>query len=864
MQLPGRPSSFVLVTLLMSFLWISSLSAASAQTSSGVHNLNTGSSYATIQEAIDDNSTLDGHVIFADADTYYEHVILYKAVSLRGENSESTIIDGQGNGTVIDIVASNATVAGFTIRNSSSLSGSSGVYANGASYCNISGNVIEGNWYGIWLESCSNQIVSQNRFTNNQNAMYLDSSTDFLVSENSFSNNSFAVWLSSVGAVDFQFNNVSSNNYAVWITQSINLSLNGNSITDNVDGIIVYSNSSLIRLSDNSISSNKDYAISLNDCSECSIVGNNLLSKEKETVYVRWSHGNNLTSNTVSSIGYDGIYLDQSDDNIIDGNVITKSKSAIAVYSSVNNTVSGNNISGNNYGINISNSRNIQIEENNVTENVIEGIHLTFSSDNKLFSNLFSDNGKGMILTNSNGNLVARNDVSKCGEGLRIEDSRGNAVSNNTFYSNSGYGLVLKASNNNTVSNNSVMDNAVGIRLEGSSDGNVVSDNSVSNNTNGICFERSSDNFLVRSNVLSNDVGILLLTSSNGTIAENDLLENDVGFVLDTADFNLIYGNRLAGNTDGIKVLHSRNNTLRLNVVSSNLGVGVYVADSSLNFFLHNDFSNNSLRPASVNSSNMWDDGVEGNFWGYEGLVDANQNGIADMPFVLGVDEKDNFPLMAQYVQVGVVMDSQQYLVGIICNSSISNFRYVSLSNLISFRVSEFQGLGFCRICIPRALIQPTFEVTVDNEPPLRQALVLSNTTHSWLYFSFPYIAGNVRIVKTAPAPPFWTELWFIGIVVLAVIVGVLALAIFLFYRRLGSYRKTIDEFERKLREKESSPLEEARRLFNVDVAERSVKIGKFEEKYGVKIRPRDSLEDIFKALESKKRERKEKDEVNS
>jgi hypothetical protein len=150
--------------------------------------------------------------------------------------------------------------------------------------------------------------------------------------------------------------------------------------------------------------------------------------------------------------------------------------------------------------------------------------------------------------------------------------------------------------------------------------------------------------------------------------------------------------------------------------------------------------------------------------------------------------------------------------------------------------------------------------VTVDNVSPLYQAVVGSNVTHSWLYFSFPYVGGVVRIANPPPAPPFWTEFWFLGIVVLSIVVAVLALAIYFFYRRLGSYRRTIEEVERKLTERETTPLEVARRLFSSDVEKRSVKIGKFEEKYGVKIRPRESLDDVFRGLDLKKKENKAKE----
>jgi hypothetical protein len=98
----------------------------------------------------------------------------------------------------------------------------------------------------------------------------------------------------------------------------------------------------------------------------------------------------------------------------------------------------------------------------------------------------------------------------------------------------------------------------------------------------------------------------------------------------------------------------------------------------------------------------------------------------------------------------------------------------------------------------------------------------------------------------------------------LASVVGGLSLAVFVFYRRLGTYRKNIEEFEKRLEEREASTLEVARRLFDIDVERRGTKINKFGEKYGVKIRPRENIEDILRGLELKKKEKQGKDEENS
>jgi len=72
--------------------------------------------YPTIQEAI--NAANPGDTIFVRAGTYYENVVVNKSVLLVGENKELTLIDGDGIGNVVSVIASNVIIHNFTIQNS--------------------------------------------------------------------------------------------------------------------------------------------------------------------------------------------------------------------------------------------------------------------------------------------------------------------------------------------------------------------------------------------------------------------------------------------------------------------------------------------------------------------------------------------------------------------------------------------------------------------------------------------------------------------------------------------------------------------------------------------------------------------------
>jgi parallel beta-helix repeat protein len=72
--------------------------------------------YVTIQAAVDAASA--GDTILVRNGTYYEHVVVWKSVSLIGESKKDTIVDGNYSGSPITILADDVTVTSFTIQNS--------------------------------------------------------------------------------------------------------------------------------------------------------------------------------------------------------------------------------------------------------------------------------------------------------------------------------------------------------------------------------------------------------------------------------------------------------------------------------------------------------------------------------------------------------------------------------------------------------------------------------------------------------------------------------------------------------------------------------------------------------------------------
>jgi len=103
-----------------------------------VKNINTNETFATIQAAIDDSDTQDGHEIAIANGTYNERVTLSKSLKLSGESKTGVILDGTGlpgtgSGIVINAGKTGVTIQNLSIKNYTGANGNSnaGIYAVG-------------------------------------------------------------------------------------------------------------------------------------------------------------------------------------------------------------------------------------------------------------------------------------------------------------------------------------------------------------------------------------------------------------------------------------------------------------------------------------------------------------------------------------------------------------------------------------------------------------------------------------------------------------------------------------------------------------------------------------------------------------
>jgi len=483
-----------------------------------------------------------------------------------------------------------------------------------------------------------------------------------------------------------------------------------------------------------------------------------------------WEWGSGLSLHSVSNVtirntnihGFgDGIYLNSASNNVISRNNIANNSDGIILEYSSNNSITENNITANNgysgpapspnfgYGINLYDSSNNFLRNNTLIDNdlnfgvlgstlhdFVNDVDVSNSVDgkpvcywvNRSDAEVPSDAGyvvlvnctnvnvenltltknmQGILLAYTNYSTISENDVANSWNGIMLFNSSSNVIRGNNLRANYGLGTGLTACSNNTISKNHV----------------------TATDYFGIYLSKSPNNALSGNNLTNNMYGILLGDSLNNSISGNNMANNFGGIALGQfSNTNMISSNSMKDNSYGIRLYNSSNNSI-----------------------YHNNFLNNFLNQTTTDSSmNFWDNGFEGNYWSdYDG-TDTDHDGIGNTTHVIDADNTDHYPLMGMFSYFDATLEHH---VETICNSTISDFQFNNTA--ITFNVSGEDGTaGFCRICIPTALINGTYRVFVNGTEvqPAPFPLPCSNSTHSYLYFNYNHSTQEVIIITEFPS----------------------------------------------------------------------------------------------------------------
>ena len=282
--------------------------------------------YSTIQEAIDDASNGGTVFVYNDSSPYYENLQIKRGINLIGEDKDTTVIDGNKQDSVIEILNDDVTVSGFTIQN-----------------CPL-WNMFQ--YAVVKINNCQNVTISDNIISiGGESITHLFTAAIFL--------------------------------------NGTDCSVLGNYIFEEYEkektmGIVLYTGSSNNLISGNTIAGN--YTAGIQTRHECfnNIISENYIHHDYTGIDI-YGSDNEVINNRIVNNLWDGIYIGHGVHNTVSGNIISHNggilwDGGIHILGSNRNIISGNEISYNHpTGVYVSVSYYNVISGNNFIDNEGEG-----------------------------------------------------------------------------------------------------------------------------------------------------------------------------------------------------------------------------------------------------------------------------------------------------------------------------------------------------------------------------------------------------------------------------------------------------------------------------------------------------------
>lgn len=665
-----------------------------------------GQTYSKIQDAI--NASQPGDTIRVYAGIYYENVLVNKTLTLIGNGSALTFVNGSFTKSVIKVTANWTNITGFNVQ--------------------ASGQGWDDN--GITFEGVENCTITNNYFSRNDRGIYLMSSKNNTIADCSFHSNTWG----GINLTESDKNVIlNCTTYGGWagidITSSNGNFFYNNSCDSHYDGIRLHSNfypgkNNYNEFIYNSIIDCTRYGIFIGcDCHNNSFNNNNFITNNKGGIQGLDS-GKNNEWNTSSRGNYWSDWT--SPDNNVDG-IVDKpyNLSGAAGAKDHKPLVKPTKTFGLPPVITTSAVTTAYVNEfyyvkyyatdpDTQTKKFIWNMKtnaswLSFTPNQELKGTPFSsDIGFYWVnITVSDGiNIdwsyfelyVSKNTTSpsagnviivRTGQNYkRIQDAVDDSIPDDTILVWAGiYSENVVINKTLTLIGNSSKDTIIdaheasaaitinanwcnisgfsavrcypwqlaGILVKGNN--NTITDCNCSGNKNhGLWLDNANYNKIINCTIASNNHhGINLTNANNNYISNCTLVSNNNGIRLINSNGNIIENNNCTLNYHGIKLHYfSHYNKLIYNTIINNNKGGIIILppNSRFNSIYYNNFIFNNIGSSDTQSydfvgDNSWNSASRGNFWSDWTTPDSDSDGIVDIPYNLtgAIDAKDLYPL---------------------------------------------------------------------------------------------------------------------------------------------------------------------------------------------------------------------------
>lgn len=478
--------------------------------------------YPSISLAV--NASSEGDTILVKEGTYVESVTVDKSLTIRGENKETTIVDGNNIGPAFLIKSDYVRVTGFKIRNvenppafSDSRARLAGIHLLDVHVCDISGNVVVNCGKGVWVYGGSGNTVSHNTLEGNNYGILVQSSANNFVTGNHAANGWGGIWLDSSGGNKLRDNNMRDN--------ARNFGVAGGEFSQFANDVDL----------SNMVNDKKVYY---------------LLDKK------------NLVMEPAVFPDLGALVLVNCSNMTVQNLDIQNSYVGIHVIGAVNSTVTNNNIANNTIGIRFQFARDCIISSNDAKQNTECGVRVDESNSVFVLENNVEQNehdSRLIMMVSSSNCTIAWNTLENrlylsLPTGIYIESSNYTNINSNSQTGTDGTisGIELRRSSHNVVQSNTFAVSAPGIWIRDGSNYNSITRNKFSTDRGSFgvalssqsCFNNLSDN-----TIRMFTTGLKLGNAENNTIVRNVVARREHAVQLFEFNNNTFEGNQLSGST---------------------------------------------------------------------------------------------------------------------------------------------------------------------------------------------------------------------------------------------------------------------------------------------------------------------------
>lgn len=594
-------------------------------------------------------------------------------------------------------------------------------------------------------------------------------------------------------------------------------------------------------------------------------------------------------SHTILKNNNIGIYLYASTNCTITNNEILNNNIGMRISGSQTNTLTNNNISTNtNMGIYISDSNNITTQNNTITNNQDFGISLIASTQNTITNNNISTNAKyGIYLFQSHNNILTNNNISSNNDfGIWFSQSTYNTIMENNILNNERFGVYLTNSTNNTITKNNIQkNNQIGIKFD-YSDNNTIHKNSIQENLiRGTILYYSNNNTFLHNNFLKNKEALTNINSTNffdngfegnywsdynGTDENQDGI-GDTPYIIDENNQD---SHPLMGQFSEFTIPYKE----KMHIVQ-------IISNSTITQLKFNE----TIRMLTFNATNP------NNMSGFCRILTPEQ--LINWPQIVLIDNQEinATPLLSNTTHTLLYFTYKNTTQEIeilsepfhelLTKLNTLQENYNNLNSIYQQLLAEYNTLNqtyyqllmnHTELLTNYNMLNQTYQQTLANYTNLLAEYDTLKQTYQELKTNYTQLENDYNTIQTnyntllneynslnstynklaTEYANIQTILQYISLAATAITLITSSLAI-KNHKKFKEQKKLAEQYKIEL--EQISLLHTARSQFEADVERRTKKIEKFEQKYGVTVKPRNTLEDIITGLElKKKKEEKE------